>query len=41
MPKMNYYLLNNSFNRIKDVYCKKGSKYTQGNVINIMDHYMM
>jgi len=39
--KMNYYLLNNSFYKIKDIYYKKGLKYTQGNVINVMDHRTM
>ena len=38
---MNYYLLNNSFYNIEDIYYKKWLKYTQGNVINVMDNKTM
>lgn len=39
--KINFLALNNLFYIIKGIYFKEGLKYTQGTVINVMDHYMM
>ena len=39
--KMKYYLLNNSFYSINDIYYNKRVKYTQGKLINVMGHCTM